>query len=149
MDWIDEMIWECHMVQVKPNGIMKIINRFILVRELPDDFTSPPSKLRKEEHKEKNSEEVHILTIGDCAKKGEQRSAADNEERANGSREDLGKETDGKLEATSESRFCRPGTAPSSLCSEPSVQNPLSPAQMVEVSHEILSCILYPLFLLC
>ena len=118
-------------------------------RELPDDFTSPPSKLRKEEHKEKNSEEVHILTIGDCAKKGEQRSAADNEERANGSREDLGKETDGKLEATPESRFCRPSTAPSSLCSEPSVQNPLSPAQMVEVSHEILSCILYPLFLLC
>ena len=73
MDWIDEMIWECHMVQVKPNGIMKIINRFILVRELPDDFISADAvrtRLNKiyqrkiAEHKEKLKGFKYLLADG-------------------------------------------------------------------------------------
>ena len=40
MDWKDEVIWECHTLGNKPNAIMKIINRFILVTGLPKDFIS-------------------------------------------------------------------------------------------------------------
>jgi len=100
-----------------------------LKRDLSDDFQSPTSK-----HKTKYGEEVHILTIGEFVKKEEHRSPTESEDGGKeGQEEEMDKETGDNSEATTDSRFSRP-PAPTSLCLAPSVQNSLSPAQMVEDS---------------
>ena len=101
-------------------------------RDISDNFQSPPNKLSKVEHKEKHGEGVHILTIGEFVKKEEHRSPSESQDGMKESQqENLGKEADKNLEATLDSR----PTVPTSPCSAPSVQNSLSPAQMVEVNQ--------------
>jgi len=110
-------------------------------RELSDDsFRPPPSKLKKEGHRDKFSDGVHVLTIGEFAKKEEHRSSTDTKDGVNRSEEDKKKETGENLEATPDERFSR-ATAPTSLGSAEStrsVPNALSPTQMVEAMKYLL-----------
>ena len=101
-------------------------------RECLDGFKSPPSKQKKEELKGKNSEEVHILTIGEFDKKEDQRIPTESEYAVSKSREDSEKETDSNSAVMSNSGF----SGSSERTAGPPVQNTLNPAQMVEVSNE-------------
>jgi len=103
-------------------------------RECLDGFKSPPSKQKKEELKGKNSEEVHILTIGEFDKKEEQRIPTESEYAVSKSREDSEKETDSNSEVTSNSGF----SGSSERTAGPPVQNTLNPAQMVEAMKYLL-----------
>jgi len=110
-------------------------------RELSDDgLRPPPSKLRKEGHRERFSEGVHILTIGEFDKKEELRSPTDTKDGVDASEEDKEKESGENLKATLGSG--RSGaTTPTSLGlaeSTPSVPNSLSPTQMVEAMKYLL-----------
>ena len=55
VDWKEEMIQEMMAIKMKPNGMMKILNKFILVKGLPDDFISPDTirRIRKKMLKKK------------------------------------------------------------------------------------------------
>jgi len=110
-------------------------------RELSDDGSRPPPiKLRKEGHRDKFSEGVHILTIGEFDKKEELRSPTDGIDGVNKSEEDREKESEENVEATSDSRRSS-ASVPTSFCSAestPSVSNALSPTQMVEAMKYLL-----------
>ena len=97
-------------------------------REMPDyDYDTPPRKQSREEHRGKEREEVHLLKIGELIKE-EYRSPVKSEVGA--------KQGEGEL--AGEGANDAAPTLQSSVDSLSSVQNTLSPAQMVKVRQLLL-----------